>query len=699
MRLLTFWSVFAILTLACVSGPVMAPADVPRAEKAPVRLEKHGHVRIDDYFWLRERDNPKVIDYLKTENDYVERALAPVASLREQLFQEMQSRIKKDRETAPYRDNGYFYAVRMQASLQYPIHLRRQGTPTGPEEILLDVNEVAKGQSYTSCSSPKVSDDTHLMVYGCDLQGSRFYMLRVKDLRTGADLGVEIRDVTPNVVWAADNRHFFYVRQDARTLRPYQVWRYNLVTKENTLIYTEKDPTFDVDILATLAKKHLFIVSSSTLSTEVRFLDRAKPLGKLKVFQPRERNHEYQVWDGGDRFFIVTNWKAKDFRLMESPLHFTGKRAWKEIVPHRPGTLLNGIEAFRDWLVLEQQQKELSQLVVLDRRTGKQRLISFQDASYMVSLRGNAEYHPPAIRYEYESMLQPETTFDYNPATGVSHVVCVNEVPNFDPAKYRTERLWVTARDGRKLPVSLLMQKDAKTDSTRPMLVYGYGAYGVPTEPSFSANIFSLIDRGWVYAMTHIRGGSELGRAHYEDGRKSEKMNTFTDFIDSTEELIKRGYADRKRVYAEGSSAGGLLVGAVMNLRPDLYRGIVANMPFVDVLTTMLDDSIPLTTDEYDEWGNPNKKSDYYDILQYSPYDNVNRRAYPHLLVTAGLHDSRVPYWEPAKWVAKIREYKTNHTLTLLKTDMNTGHDGVSGRYEALKDDALEQAFLLFVDR
>jgi oligopeptidase B len=699
MRLLAFWSVFAVLTVACASGPVMALADAPHAEKKPVRLEKHGHVRIDDYFWLRERDNPKVIDYLKAENDYLERALAPVASLREQLFQEMKSRIKKDRETAPYRDNGYVYSVRMKAGLQYPMYLRRKGTPTGPEEVLLDVNEVAKGQTYTSCSSPKVSDDTHLMVYGCDLQGSRFYTLRVKDLRTGADLGVEIRDITPNVVWAADNRHFFYVRQDPRTLRHYQVWRYNVVTKENQLIDEEKDPTFDVDILSTLAKKHLFIVSSSTLSTEVRFLDRAKPLGKLKVFQPREREHEYQVWDGGDRFFIVTNWKAKDFRLMESPLHFTGKRAWKEIVPHRPGTLLNGIEAFHDWLVLEQQQKELGQLVVLDRRTGKQRLISFQDDSYMVSLQGNAEYHPLAIRYEYESMLQPETTFDYNPATGVSHVVRVKEVPNFDPAKYRTERLWVTARDGRKLPVSLLMQKDAKTDSTRPMLVYGYGAYGVPSEPSFSSNIFSLIDRGWVYAMTHIRGGSELRRAHYEDGRKSEKMNTFTDFIDSTEELIKRGYADRKRIYAEGSSAGGLLVGAVMNLRPALYQGIVATMPFVDVLTTMLDDSIPLTTDEYDEWGNPNKKSDYYDILQYSPYDNVSRTAYPHVLVTAGLHDSRVQYWEPAKWVAKLREYKTNHTLTLLKTDLNAGHGGVSGRYEALKDDALEQAFLLFVDR
>jgi oligopeptidase B len=699
MRLLAFWSVCAVLTIVCASGPVTAPADTPRAEKKPVRLEQHEHVRTDDYFWLRQGDNPQVIDYLKAENDYLERALAPVASLREQLFEEMKARKKEDDETAPYRDHGYFYAVRMQAGLQYPIYLRRKGTPTGPKEVLLDVNEVAKGQSYASCSSPKVSDDTHLMIYGCDLQGSDFYTLRVKNLRTGADLGVEIRDVTPNVVWAADNRHFFYVRQDPRTLRNYQVWRYNLVTKENTLIDEEQEPTFDVEILATLAKKHLFIVSSSTLSTEVRFLDRAKPLAKPRVFQPREQNHEYQVWDGGDRFFIVTNWRAKDFRLMESQLHRTGKEAWKEIVPHRPGTLLNWIEAFRDWLVLEQQQQGLDQLVMLDRRTGKQRLIRFQDDGSIISLKDNAEYQPPTIRYAYESMRQPETTFDYHPATGVSHVVRVQEVPNFDPAKYRTERLWVTARDGYKLPVNLLMQKDTKTDSTQPMLVYGYGSYGVSTEPSFSSNIFSLIDRGWVYALTHIRGGSELGRAHYEDGRKSKKMNTFTDFIDSTEELIQRGYADRQRVYAEGGSTGGLLVGAVMNLRPDLYRGIIANMPFVDVLTTMLDDSIPLTTGEYDEWGNPNEKSDYYDILQYSPYDNVSRTAYPHLLVTTGLHDSLVPYWEPAKWVAKIREYKTNHTLTLLKTDMSAGHDGVSGRYEALKDKALEQAFLLFIDR
>jgi oligopeptidase B len=360
---------------------------------------------------------------------------------------------------------------------------------------------------------------------------------------------------------------------------------------------------------------------------------------------------------------------------------------------------LNHIEVFRAWLVLEQRQQGLDQLVVLDRRTGQQRLIRFQDDSYVVSLKGNAEYDPPAIRYAYESLRQPETTFDYHPATGVAHVVHVKEVPNFDPTQYRTERLWVTVRDGQKLPVSLLMQKDAQTDATRPMLVYGYGAYGVSSDPSFSANIFSLIDRGWVYAMTHIRGGSELGRTHYEGGRKSKKMNTFTDFIDSTEALIKQGYADRARVYAEGSSAGGLLVGAVMNLRPDLYRGIVAEVPFVDVLTTMLDDSMPLTTDEYDEWGNPNEMSAYYDILQYSPYDNVSRTAYPHVLVTAGLQDSQVSYWEPAKWVAKLREYKTNHTLTLLKTDMSAGHDGVSGRYEALKDEALGQAFLLFVDQ
>jgi oligopeptidase B len=699
MRLLAFWSVFAVLTVVCASGPVMALADAPRAEKRPVRLEKHGHVRIDDYFWLRERGNPQVIEYLQAENAYVERALAPVAALREQLFEEMKSKIKEDYETAPYRDSGYFYAIRMQAGLQYPIYLRWQGTPTGPEEVLLDVNEVAKGQSYTSCSSPKISDDTHLMVYGCDLQGNHFYTLRVKDLRTGADLGVDIQDVTANVVWATDNQHFFYVRQEPTTLRHYQVWRYNVFTKENTLIDEEQDPTFDIEILATLAKKHLFIVSSSTLSTEVRFLERAKPLEKLRVFQPRERNHEYQVWDGGDRFFIVTNWLAQDFRLMESPLHSTGKEAWKEIVPHRPGTLLHRIEVFRDWLVLEQRQQGLDQLVVLDRHTGKQRLISFQDDSYMVSLKGNAEYQPPTIRYEYESLRQPETTFDYDPATDVSQVVRVKEVPNFDPAKYRTERLWVTARDGSKLPVSLLMQKDAKADSTHPMLVYGYGAYGVPTEPSFSANIFSLIDRGWVYALTHVRGGDELGHAHYEDGRKSKKMNTFTDFIDTTEALLQRGYAARERVYAEGSSAGGLLVGAVMNLRPDLYRGVVANVPFVDVLTTMLDDSLPLTTGEYEEWGNPNNESDYYNILQYSPYDNVRRTAYPHVLVTAGLHDSRVPYWEPAKWVAKLREYKTNHTLTLLKTDMSAGHSGVSGRYEALKDEAWRQAFLLFVDR
>lgn len=674
------------------------PQDFPRPEKQPFKLEKHGDVRMDDYYWLRERENPKVIDHLKAENAYTERALAPVSSLRESLFDEMKSRVKEDDESAHTRFRGFEYYHRMIAGLQYPVFLRKSIEPGAKEEILIDVNALAKGKDFTQCSGPIVSPNQKIMAYGCDFVGRRFYDLRVKDLSTGKDLGVDLKNVNANVAWAADNRHFFYTRQDPKTLRSHQVWRYDLQSKSNQLVYEEKDETFSVWVSDTSAENFVLMGISSTLTSEMRYVDAKNPTAPFKVFLPREREHEYQVYDGGDRFYVRTNWKAKDFRLMETPFGQTDKKHWKEIVPHRPGTTLNDVEIFKDWIAMGEKTLGLDHIFVRERKTGKTREIPFQDQNYLVEMTGNAEYDSRTLRYSYESMRQPETIFDYDFASGASTTVKVREVPNYDASKYRTERIWITARDGKKIPVSLLMKKEIKTDAANPMLVYGYGSYGFSMSPWFSSTVFSLVDRGWVYAMTHIRGGMELGREHYDNGRTMNKLNTFTDFIDTTEALVKQGYADPKRVYAEGGSAGGLLMGAVINMRPDLYRGVVAAVPFVDVVTTMLDDSIPLTTGEYDEWGNPNEAKAYAYIKQYSPYDNVKAQPYPNMLITTGLHDSQVQYWEPAKWAAKIRDLKTNDSLILLKTEMNAGHGGASGRYEALKEKAVEWAFLLMID-
>lgn len=689
-----------LMVASCSHKAPAGESRAPRAAKIPHVLEKHGHQRNDDYFWLKERENPKVIDHLNAENAYLESTLKPVAELRAKLFEEMKSRVKEDEDGSATLKNGFFYLSRMKAGQQYPVFVRRAGSPLGPEQTLLDVNETAKGHEYTNCTSPKMSDDTYRMIYACDFVGRRFYSIRGRDLRTDTELKIPVDNVSSSLVWAADNRNFFYVRQDPETLREYQVYRFDVNTGENQLVYEEKDETFSVSIYETAAQQHVFINSASTMTTETLIIDRAKPLEAPVVFQPRERGHEYGVWDGGDRFYVLTNWNAKNFRVMEVPAGGpTTKDAWKPLIAHRADTLLTNVLPLRDWLVLEQKKNGLTELVVMNRKTGQKRAIQFQDQSYLAELGANLEYNSPALRYEYESLRQPVTTYDQDLATGRQVVVHQKEVPGFKAENYRTQRIWITARDGVKIPVSLLMPKDLKLDGKAPMLVYGYGSYGISMEAWFTQTKLSLVDRGWVFAVAHIRGGSELGRAHYENGRQMKKMNTFTDFIDATEALVKLGYADRKRVYAEGGSAGGLLMGAVMNMRPDLYHGMIAEVPFVDVITTMLDDSIPLTTGEYDEWGNPNEKAAYDYILAYSPYDNVTAKAYPDLLVTTGLHDSQVQYWEPAKWVAKLRELKTNDSLLLLKTDMSAGHGGASGRYEKLKDEALKQSFLLLSDR
>ncbi|MBX3032539.1 MAG: S9 family peptidase [Bdellovibrionaceae bacterium] len=700
MRRFLFVLPFAVL-LSCVHTQrqtASAPPDAPVAEKIPHRMEKFGDVRIDDYFWLKERENPKVISYLKDENDYVEGVMKPTAARREKLFQEMKARIKEEDSTVPMKKGGYFYYRRTMTGKQYALYARRAGSPAGPEQVLIDENKLAEGKKFLSCSGPQMSPDQNLMAFACDHSGRRFYEIRVRDLRTGRDLPVDIKDVSARVVWANDNRHFFYVKQHPETLRTQWVYRYDLQTGQSTLIDEEKDPTFAVFIDQGLARKQLLIGSFSTMTTEYRTVPLDQPLAKPRVFQPRERGLRYSVLDGGDRFFVITNWRAKNNRLMETPFDRTAKKNWKDVIPARPDVFFDEAEVFKDHLVVKERRQGQDQLHIYDRaRPRDPYAVPLLDPSVMISIGGNGEYDSPFLRYDYESLRQPDTTIDVDLRTHESHVRKVKEVPGFNPGLYRTEKIWITVRDGTRVPVDLLMKAGQRLDGSAPLLVYGYGSYGLSLDPWFSPGIFNLIDRGWVYALTHIRGGRELGEAWYENGRTGKKLNTFNDFIDVTEDLARRGYGDRDRIFARGGSAGGLLMGAVMNMRPDLYRGVVAEVPFVDVITTMLDDSIPLTTGEYDEWGNPNRKADYGYIRRYSPYDNLKAAAYPNLLVTTGLHDSQVQYWEPAKWVAKLRTLRTNDRLTLLKTDMTSGHGGASGRYDVMKDEAFVQDFLLLM--
>jgi oligopeptidase B len=696
MRLIFLAVLWTLTGAACMHK---SPTDHPRPPKKPHKMEKHGDVRTDDYFWMKERESKEVVDHLNAENRYWESVLKPVEGLRETLFKEMKSRIKEEDTSAPARKDEYFYYTRTETGKQYPIYARRKGSMAAPEEILADINQIATGHEFTQCSGPQMSPDHNLMAMACDFVGRRFYKIIVKDLRTGKDTGVEIKDVSSNLVWAADNQHFFYVKQHPETLRSMWVYRFDMKTKKSDLVFEEKDETFSVGVGRSLARQHIFIGSYATLTTEIRYLRADRPLDDFKVFFPREREHRYDVMDGGDRFYVLTNWKAKNNRLMETPVDKTDRKNWKNVIAHRKDVFLEDVTAFKSHLVAKEREAGQDRLMI---HTIGKRVRAFEvpmkDQSFVVDLSGNMEYDPSFVRYEYESMRRPETTFDFNFKEKTSKVIKVREVPGFDPDKYRTERVWIVARDGQRVPVSLVMKKDLELNGKNPMLVYGYGSYGASMSPWFSGNRISLVDRGWVYAMTHVRGGRELGEDWYNSGRTMKKMNTFTDFIDTTEALIKLGYADPKRVYAQGGSAGGLLMGAVMNLRPDLYRAMVAQVPFVDIMTTMLDDTIPLTTGEYDEWGNPNEKPAYDYMRSYSPYDNLKPVAYPHLLATTGLHDSQVQYWEPAKWVAKIRDLKTNESYILLKTDMSAGHGGASGRFEALKEIAVEFAFLLMMD-
>ncbi len=689
-------SVFCVLT--ALVGCDAKSVEPPVAEKIPIRLEMHEHVRIDDYHWLKERDNPKVIAYLEAENKYTEAETAHTAGLQEKLFQEFMERIKQMDMSVPYKRDDYFYYSRTEEGKEYPIYCRKEGTLEGPEQIMLEVNELAKGHKFFAVGGRAVSYNQDLLAYSADTMGRRIYSIHFKNLMTGEQLKDTIEKVTGNIAWANDNRTLFYTRQDPVTLRPYQVYKHVLGsdTSEDELIYEETDETFTCYVFKTKSKKYIMIVSSHTLSTEYRYLDADDADGTFQVFLPRRRDHEYSVDHYKEHFYIRTNDGAKNFKLVKTPLGATGQENWEDVISHRDDVLLEGTEIFSKYLVVTERKDGLIQIRIKPWSSAEEHYLDFVEPAYSAWPTNNYDYETSLLRYRYTSMTTPYSIYDYDMATKEKKLLKQQEVlAGFDSENYQCERIYAEARDGTRVPISLVYRKGLQKDGTNPLLLYGYGSYGSSMDAGFDPYRISLLDRGFIYAIAHIRGGEEMGRQWYEDGKLLKKKNTFTDFIDCGTHLIKKRYTNSDKLFIRGGSAGGLLIGAVINMQPDLFEGVIAGVPFVDVVTTMLDDSIPLTANEYDEWGNPNVK-EYYDyMLSYSPYDNVQEKDYPNLLVLTSLHDSQVQYWEPAKWVAKLRAMKTDTNKLLLRTKMEAGHGGVSGRYKRYRETAFTYAFLI----
>ena len=672
-------------------------AAAPMAAQRPKALTEHGDTRIDEYYWLNDRNDQEVIGYLQAENQYLDALMGHLKPLQEQLFAEMRGRIKEQDQSVPYRDNGYYYFTRYEQGLEYPIYARKKGSLQAAEEIMLNVNEMAEGYGYFSAAGLSVSPNNKLLAFGQDTLGRRIYSIRFKDLQTGAYLPDELPNTTGGAVWAMDNQHIFYSVKD-ETLRDYKIMRHKLGTpaSADVTVYEEKDATFSCAVYRTKSDRYLVIASFQTLSTEYRLLEADKPTGEFRVFQPRERGLEYSIEHFGDHFYVRTNLNARNFRLMRTSLKATTKDNWRELVPHREDVLLEDMDVFRDYLVLSERKAGITQLRIMPWKGGGEHYIAFQEDAYVAGTSVNLEFDTDELRISYQSMTTPPTTYDYNMRTRNFNLLKQQEVlGGFSVEDYRSERVYVTARDGAKVPVSIVYHKNFVKNGQNPLLLYGYGSYGNSMDPFFSAARLSLLNRGFAFAIAHVRGGEEMGRHWYEDGKLLNKKNTFYDFIDCAEHLIAAKYTSKEQLFAQGGSAGGLLMGAVINMRPDLWKGVIAAVPFVDVVTTMLDESIPLTTGEFDEWGNP-KDATYYNYMKsYSPYDNVAAVSYPALLVTTGLHDSQVQYWEPAKWVARMRKVSSNQNPILLYTNMEAGHGGASGRFRRLKEVAMEYSFLL----
>jgi len=670
----------------------------PKAKKVPFELKAHGQLRVDEYYWLRDRENPDVLEYLTAENEYAVKVMAHTKTLEDTLFQEITGRIKQTDLSVPFKHGDYYYYVRYEPEREYGIYCRKYQSLEHPEENMLDANVLARGCEFFSLGNWMISSEQDLLAYAVDTQGRRIYTVHIKNLVTGEIIHDMIPETTGNMDWANDNRTLFYSKQDPETLRAYQIWRHVLGTdiEKDELVFEEKDETFSTYVFKTKSKHFLMVASHQTISSEYQFLDANHPSGEFQILQPRERGHEYDVEHYNGQFYIRTNDQAKNFRLMVTPVNQPQKEYWKELIPHREDVLLEGIELFQRFLVVEERNQGLIHLRVIPWEGDEEFEIDFGEAAYYVTFGDNYELETSVLRFGYTSLTTPMTIYDYHMETRRKVLLKREEVlGDFDVSQYHTERLHAQGRDGTSIPISLVYRKGFVADGNAPLLLYGYGSYGSSMDATFSSARLSLLDRGFVYAIAHIRGGEELGRAWYEDGKLLKKMNTFTDFIACAEYLRDQRYANPEKLFAMGGSAGGLLIGTVTNLRPDVFTGVIAQVPFVDVVTTMLDDTIPLTTGEYDEWGNPHQK-EYFDyMLSYSPYDNVEAKSYPHILITTGLHDSQVQYWEPAKWVAKLRTLKTDSNRLILKTNMDAGHGGASGRFKRYKESATIYAFLL----
>jgi oligopeptidase B len=666
------------------------------AEKKAKTTDIHGEQLVDEYFWLREKNNPEVMAHLKAEDAYAEQAMKHTAALQEKLYKEMLSHIKQTDTNVPYRWGNYFYYTRTEEGKQYPIYCRKKGSLEAPEEVVIDQNELAKGQKFMSVGLFVPSDDGNLLAYSTDNTGYRQYTLQIKDLRNGQLFPERVERVN-NLAWATDNKTFFYVTEDAVTKRSDKFFRHVLGTDKTDLVYEEKDELFDIGTGRSRDKAVIFLEAFSKTSTDVRYLPADDPNASLKVILPRQPEHEYDVDHRGDLFYIRTNKGAKNFRIVTAPVSDPSEKNWKEFVAHRPAVKVEGISLFADHAVLSEWENGLQQLEIMDFKTGKQSRIKFPEPVYSAGLSANREFNTSVVRYAYNSLVTPTSVLDYDMNTGKSTLLKQQEVPGgFDRTNYTSERVFATASDGTKVPMSMVYRKGVKLDGSAPLLLYAYGSYGISIPPTFSSSRLSLLDRGVIFVIGHIRGGGELGEEWRQAGRMMNKINTFTDFIACAEALIKQKYTSADRIVIEGGSAGGLLMGAVSNMRPDLFKAVVSHVPFVDVLNTMLDASLPLTTSEYIEWGNPNEKPAYEYMKKYSPYDNVAKKNYPAMLVKVSVNDSQVPYWEGAKLVAKLRAMKTDNNPLLLKVNFGAGHGGASGRYDALRETAFDYSFMLW---
>jgi len=672
----------------------------PSAEKHSFQLKKHDDIRIDPYYWLRERENPEVIDYLERENDYYQKMTTDTESFREDLFVELKNRIKEEDNSVPYFYNEYWYITRFEKGKQYPIYTRKKDSLTAKEEILFDCNKMAEGHDYFRLVGMNISPDNTKAIYGIDTESRRKYTLYVKDLISGEILETKIKNTSGGSAWALDNQYFFYTKKNEETLRSEWIYRHNIAaaSEKDELIFHEKDETFSVGVGESKSHEYIMISSYSTLTSEQQFLDAADPLGKFEIIQPRTRGLEYSVSQYQDHFYILNNQNgATNYKISKVLISNPEARHWEDLIPHREDVLLEDFEIFNDYFVTTQRENGLTSIRIQSWDEEVDYFLPIESETYSLYGSFNPDFDTTKFRFGFTSLSTPRGIYEFDMETQQKVLLKQQEVMdvNFDPENYKEESIWANARDGAKVPISLVYHKNTTPSENTPLYLYAYGSYGATIDPGFSMSRLSLLDRGFVFAIAHIRGGEYLGRPWYENGKLLKKKNTFNDFIDASQFLIDSKMTSAAHLHAAGGSAGGLLMGVIVNEAPELYRSVIAAVPFVDVITTMLDETIPLTTGEYDEWGNPNEKEFYDYMISYSPYDNVKPQEYPNMLVTAGYHDSQVQYWEPAKWVAKLRDLKTDSNVLFLDTNMEAGHSGASGRFDALKDAAKQYTFIL----